>query len=932
MRRAALALLLVVAGVAARADLPPGQDLLGRPIAGLSFEGDTPADAARWARLTELTPGRRLTEAAIRTSLRNLFATRLFLDLAVEAAPSAGGALVVIRFAAAPRVRSVALVGAGIPERSRLRDLIGLDAGDTWSGDLADAIENSLKGRLQARGLYEATVTTEVTGAESGDAVDVRVEVRPGRQALVGAPDWSGRLDEALRAELEKTTRRKPGTEWRMGRARSDADRFASSLRKKGFSRAEVRYEGARYDPSSNTVHAKYAVFVGPRIVLRVVGAPESDVRKHSASPWARGEPTDEDAVRRFRLALLETYQERGYARARVDLSVETGPDEDVVTITVDKGARWAVGSVRVLGVSALKLPEVRKAVATTTPGLFDRGRFVERELQADTDAITGLYRATGYRDARVEKPEVTEGKRPFTLDVTLRVVEGPRYVVGRRTLSGASKLGEADLVRGLETIPGRAFDDAKVNADVAAIAGRYQTHGFVDAKVEGTAKPAPLREGEGPAEDVAFSIFEGEPVTFGKTIFRGYRRTRLSVLDRSLAHAEGQPFDQAKLLETQRNLARLGVFSRVDASVFPTDPDTKSRSVAVTVSEGKPWSLLYGVGAELDSEADPKFSARLSFGASYNNLFGRAIVGSGEVRWSRRETRGLIVLREPSFLDSAMPLTLTALVGEDFRQGYEVKRAGVYLDTSRSLAEHLRASLRYQYELVQPSQDPGLGPDQRPNQENRISSIGPGLSWDLRDDPIDPRKGLFLTAEMKYAFPFLAADAEFVRGTLLASYVVPIGDSRLVGAVRFGAIEPFVLCNVEENPTCQPNLEIPIPERLFAGGRTTHRAFSQDQLGVPDQTLNEDGTAYGGNGLLLFNVEWRLRLAGNLGLTLFFDAGNVWDDYRHIRFSQIRPGAGVGLQYLTPVGPIRVEYGVKLDRKPEESPGTFHFSVGYAF
>lgn len=936
MKRLFLALAVAVSvSRPGSADLPPGGGLWGSRIAGLSFAGDVPGDPARWAALTDLTPGRTLTETAVRSSLRNLFATRLFLDLSIEAAPSASGALVVIRFAAAPRIRSLVLVGASLPERARMRDLIGLDVANTWTVDAAIPIEELLRQHLRARGYFEANVSVAVTGAEEGDAVDVRVEVVPGRRARVGAREWSGKLDEALRVELEKAVRIKPGTEWRESRVRADSERYAERLRKSGFARAEVRFEGARYDAASNEAHAKYAVFVGPRVVLRVVGAPESDVRSHPASPWAKGDPTDEESVRAFRDALLGSYQEKGYAKARIEVAFETGTDEDTVTFTIEKGARWAVGRVRVLGVHALKVSEVRRAIATSKPGLLARGRLVDAELKDDVEAVTGYYRSKGFRDAKVGKPEVTDGKRPFTLDVTFRIEEGARYTVDKRTLTGESKLTEAALVKDLETIPGRPFDDATVNADVSTIGGRYQAKGFVDARIDASVKTAPAEPGKGSGEDVAFSIFEGEPVAFGKTIFRGFRKTRLSVLQRTLAHAEGEPFDPAKLLESGRNLDRLGVFSRVDTTYFQTDPETKSRTVVISVIEGKPWSLIYGVGAEYQSGRDRAFSPRLSLGASYNNLFGRAIIASGEVRWSRIETRAYFVLREPSILDSKMPLTFTTLVGNDFQQGYEVKRWGAYLDTAKPLSEHVRMSLRYQYEIVQPSQDPGLGPEQRVNQKNKISSLGPGISWDRRDDPINPRSGWLVTGDLKWAFPLFTADADFLRATLLASFYRPWRDSVFAFAFRTGAIQPLGPCNVEDNPLCRQNLKIPIPERLFLGGRTTHRAFIQDALGVPGETLtyNADGpVGYGGNFMLLFNAEWRLRVAGALGMTFFFDAGQVWADYRRVNFSQIRPGAGAGIQYLTPVGPVRLEYGVKLDKKPGESLGVLNFSVGYAF
>jgi outer membrane protein insertion porin family len=942
MRRLLVA--LVAAAALSRpgsADSAPGGGLWGSRIESLSFKGDGPGEPARWAALTDLQPGKVLTETAVRSSLRNLFATRRFLDLSVEAAPSDTGALVVIRFAAAPRIRSLVLVGNHLPERGRMRDLIGLDVGNTWTVDAAAPIEEALRQHLRARGYFEANVGVVVTGAEEGGDVDVRVDVVTGRRARTGPPDWNGRLDERLAVELEKAVRTKPDTPWRESRARANADRYAARLRKSGFARAEVRFEGARYDSGSNEAHAKYAVFVGPRVILRVIGAPESDVRKHPASPWAKGDPADEDAVRAFRGGLLRTYQEQGYAKAEIELKFETGTDEDTITFTIRKGARWAVGRVRIVGAQALKASQVRGALATSRPGLLTRGRLVEADLKADVESVTGLYRSKGFHDAKVEKPEVSDGKKPFTLDVTFRIVEGERYTVEQRRLRGESKLAEAALVKDLETVPGRPFDEARVNADVATIGGRYQAQGFVDARVEAVVTPATPGPEKGPGEDVTFSIFEGERVTFGKTIFRGFRKTHLSVLRRTLAHAEGEPFDPAKLLESGRNLDRLGVFSRVDTTYFPTDPETKSRTVVISVVEGKPWSLIYGAGVEYQSERDRAFSPRLSLGVSYNNLFGRAIIASGEVRWSRIENRAYFVLREPSILDSRMPLTFTALVGKYFQPGYEVKRAGAYLDTARQLSEHLRTSLRYQYELVQPSRDPGLGPDQRVNQKNLISSIGPGISWDRRDDPINPRSGWLVTGDVKWAFPFLAADAHFVRATMFASLYRPAGDSVLAFAFRTGAIQPLGSCTVVSEdlpvpcPPDRPNLGIPIPERLFLGGRTTHRAFIQDGLGIPGQTLDitqSPPVGYGGNFMMLFNAEWRLRVAGALGLTFFFDAGQVWADYRRVNFSQIRPGAGAGIQYLTPVGPLRLEYGVKLDKKPYESLGVLNFSVGYAF
>jgi outer membrane protein insertion porin family len=934
-RRLAIPLAFAVL-LALRAGAAPSraEELYGGRIAALAFAGDATPQPEAWGRLTDLRAGQTLTKAAVRRALRDLFATRLFLDLSVEVAPGPDGALVVVRFVAAPRIRSLEIVGEKIPEKGRLRDAIAWSPGDLWTPDAAEPLEGTIRRHLAAWGRFEPKVDVSVTGDPVLSFVDLRIAIEPGPAAMAAPPEFLGGFGPLDQTRLLKEAKQKPGKVFQEARARADSERYQTFLREGGFGRAEVHWEGVSYDPTTRTATPRYKLFVGPKVVLNVVGAKPSEVKNHPDSPWHRLDPPDEETVLKFRDRLVETYQEQGYAKAKVAVTFETKPGEEIVNVAVEKGDRYAVGRVAVDGTKAVKEKTVRDAVETGPPSLFSRGRLVDSNLASDADSILGLYHARGYRDAKVPAPEVTPGKRPFTLDVAFHVAEGPRYTVASRSLAGNSTIPEAQLLPGLSTVPGRAFTEEGLNADVATLGGRYQELGFPDARVDGAARLLSGADPSAAGAEVVFTVVEGERAYFGKTIVRGYRNTLLSVIMRQLPNLEGQPFSLTRLLDVQRSLASLGVFSRADVQTLPPDPDTGRRTVLVTLTEGKPWSLLYGFGADYSSSADPKFSLRVSLGASYNNLFGRAIVAGSDVLISRRQNRFRIFLREPSFLDSGLPVAVSVFAGQDYQPGYNVKRGGVYIDTSKKLSEKVKALLRLQYEIVQPSEDPGLGPDQRQNQQNRIASVGPALSWDDRDDPIAPTKGVLVTAELKYAFPTFSATAHFLRGSLLAAaYHSFRPDSVLAVAVRYGAIQPFGPCDIiGENPLCKPNLMVPIPERLFAGGRTTHRAFGQDALGIVGQTVNTDLVGYGGNGLLLFNVELRQRLAGSLGLALFFDDGNVWEDWRKVNFAELRPGAGVGLYYMTPVGPVRIDYGMKLDKKPFETLGVFNFSVGYAF
>ncbi|MDL2718870.1 MAG: hypothetical protein PT977_14050, partial [Acidobacteriota bacterium] len=252
----------------------------GTGIASLSFRGDAPVDVHRLEALTELKPGRTLTDEAVRVSLRNLFATRLFSDLAVEAAPSPAGTIVVIVFAAAPRIEHLS-ISPGVPSSGRVLDAVGLGAGDTWQNDIRPRYEEAIRHVLRGEGYFDPKVATVVDAGADETSVRVLFEVRKGPRATAGPPGFSSPLAPLEGAALLAKAKSKPGKPYSGGAAREDAERFASAYRRLGYSRAEVRLEDERYDASSATVTPHYALFVGPRVVLKVTGESESVVRRH---------------------------------------------------------------------------------------------------------------------------------------------------------------------------------------------------------------------------------------------------------------------------------------------------------------------------------------------------------------------------------------------------------------------------------------------------------------------------------------------------------------------------------------------------------------------------------------------------------------------------------------------------------------------------
>jgi outer membrane protein insertion porin family len=186
-----------------------------------------------------------------------------------------------------------------------------------------------------------------------------------------------------------------------------------------------------------------------------------------------------------------------------------------------------------------------------------------------------------------------------------------------------------------------------------------------------------------------------------------------------------------------------------------------------------------------------------------------------------------------------------------------------------------------------------------------------------LRDNPFDPSSGSLHGITLKFASKAYLSESEFIKGTFQSSWFFLL-KKRIVFAfsLKGGAAYSFGETD-----------ELPLIERFFLGGRTTVRGYGHDLLGPK----GADNTPTGGNVFALVNGEFRIPIRKGFGIVTFIDAGNVW-----IRTNDVDAGlkytAGLGLRYATPVGPVRLDYGHKLNREQDESTGEFHFSFGHAF
>jgi len=352
-------------------------------------------------------------------------------------------------------------------------------------------------------------------------------------------------------------------------------------------------------------------------------------------------------------------------------------------------------------------------------------------------------------------------------------------------------------------------------------------------------------------------------------------------------------------------------------------NPDTPYNVVIVELEEGP--TRAYGVGLGWDTEE----KARVSLSWSELSLFGSGRGLDVVTKLSSREQRWQVSYREPTRLGLLGVPTWSAVYRtEETFDTYSLLRRGMWIDVGDRQRRPVRAILRYEYQIVDPTApDELLSELERDQQRTKIASLTPILEFDTRDDLFEPTRGVYASGQVQFAFPLFDADAFFNKVTLNVAGFTPLGPGVLAGSIRLGGAEPR-----DPEAGVTDNLSLPIAVRFFAGGRVTHRAFPLDKLGIPGDTLDDAGDPIGGAGLALANLEWRFPVFGAIGGALFVDSGNVWSDWRDVNAGQFRWGAGLGLRVATPVGPVRLEYGWKLDRKPGESAGELFFSFSNPF
>ena len=790
----------------------------GPVVTAIEIRSDAPLeDVEEIESLIEIEVGQPLDEEAVRQTLRHLQATGIAAETEVYVREEADGAVAMIVFRAVVQVEEVRFEGElGSLSRADLERAVPQKVAEPLTEERIVRGVFNLLDLYQDNGYFNADVRVDPEIDPERRRAVVTYLIESGPRANVRTIAFTNAVEPFAPAALVQELRVKPGEPFNRRASRDSAERLQRWLIRQGYGAARLDPPQEVYDPETNTVDLTYPIEIGPKIAAVINGADEKTLRRKGLLPFLDRAGYDEALLLQSVQRIKTWYQQQGYYKVTVESQERPTNGTLEIVITVDPGPEHTLEGIDFAGNEEVSDDTLRELVVTSPRSLLrpGSGRLVDAELKEDLDNIRRYYALQGYWQAEVGPAQVAEAGAG-ELSLTIPIREGPQRRVVNLRFEGLEALDPDDLRRRLPLREGGPFHPTLLENTVDATLAAYADRGYAEAQVS-------AREDWNPDQtrvDVTLQILEGPQRVVDRVVLRGNERTKTEVIRRTVDLDRGEAISDARLLEIERNLYRLGIFSRVDVELLRAGPGSTERDVLIRVEEGKPRTIAYGLG--WDSEA----GVRGLFGFSHNNVWGRAYGLRTDLRLSQNEdSRFRFIFNQPYL--GRYPVELTSTVfWEDVQERdrpFQVTRYGARTEAVR-VFNNRRVSLGLDYRRVELDVASGIATNEieRRDQPYELTSLVPSFFWDRRNDPITPTRGWSSLVNLQYAFPAFNTDTEFLKLFLQQTQYVDLGRPGVLAAsVRFGGIEPFTTFPAQPGDPLAgfPSQNIPIAERFFAG------------------------------------------------------------------------------------------------------------------
>lgn len=610
--------------------------------------------------------------------------------------------------------------------------------------------------------------------------------------------------------------------------------------------------------------------------------------------------------------AIHELYKSKGFYNTVVTSGISFPTDEGaVVEYRIDEGQKIYIKEISFEGNSAFDDDDLRDEIETGEKGFFSwltsSGLLEMDKIKQDAGRIVAFYHNNGYLEAKIGEPQIRQEQE--WLYLTFSVEEGPRFKVGTVDFSGDIITDSSNLLELLKIRNEEYMGRSVLREDTLAITDYYAEQGYAFANV----RPSFAKSPSGARIDVKFNVDKGELVYINRITIKGNARTRDNVIRRELRVVEGGIFNSKALRQSTQALQRLQFFEEVNVTPEPT-MDPARMNINIDVKERSTGT--FSIGAGYSSVDDLIVMGQIS----ENNFLGRGDKLSLSANLGGSSSRYNLAYTNPHVNDSALSWGIDLFdtereyndytkdsQGGGIRMGYPIwekwKLYGNYSYTDTDLTD-VEEEASY---IIKNSVDLHVS-----------SAVKVSFVRDTRNKLYGATAGSRNLFSVKYGGGPLGGDAEFTKYEASTSWYFPLLWKT---AFHFKGAAG----QVDENETDK----LPVYERFYLGGMNTIRGFDYGDVSPIDP---ETGERIGGEKMWYTNFELIFPIIEEQGIQglVFFDAGQSligdWD------FEDFKKSTGLGLRWLSPMGPISIVWGYNLDPLDDEESSVFDFSIGGTF
>lgn len=569
---------------------------------------------------------------------------------------------------------------------------------------------------------------------------------------------------------------------------------------------------------------------------------------------------------------------------------------------------RPEVKRITITGNHVFSADRLKRVMVTRASGFLRTHRFYRSVFDNDLNNLVDFYRQNGYLEAAVIDTAVSIDTVANSVDLAIGINEGEVTRVEGLAVFSNNVFSDPALLSKVDLHIGDPFKRNAVQNGMMAMLNMYAEDGYLDAAITPDVK---INKGTHLAV-IDFTVDERYQAHIDSIVITGLVKTRRYVATRELLFKKGQVIRYSRLLESQQRLYKTGLFE----SVF-------IRPVADSTGDSTGKNILVDLKEKLNSE----FNIAVGYGSVdkvrgsaeilTHNLFGTGRQAGVGVDASFIQRAAHILYTEPRTFGSRWRTDLNLMYKFLNEPGYNLRSRGGLLTVGRNFRKHSTAQvqLRYEYDVLSQVKVQAPVNDSNVN----LRSITFSIINDTRDDLFNPTRGIYIEESNELAGTFLHGNSDFARAVFNAKYFYPwTRHTILAFAIELGWEDNF-----------GGSKEIPLNEKFYAGGPNSVRGFGYQLLGP----LDPDGDPIGGNFKIVWHVvEVRQTIYKMFGGVVFVDAGNIWPTMTDFRLTGLRPASGAGLRANTPLGILRLDLGVNLDKLPGESRMKLYFSMGQAF